>query len=342
MRSALLALACFVSASCGALPSSGAAPTVTPAVTAFVIPTRSPAPSVSPTRFLGRYGYLVSTNAGYVVRREDDPAQVALIDLDGVSVSPDGRRVAGFTRSGPAELQIREVASPRSVALATPMPEGERGLFTAWSVDGGGVVYSVLGPSWSALRTLDLVTRAAKVVARIDGVTLRPVLWDRPGGDLVGAFAMDGDAAREYVMVRGAEAAQRKALPDKRWRPAVSGDERWIVIAAANEPVLRTFQADDPGFVVETHGTTDAGVTAIGRPMSGQIGIVLDGQLLLWDPATGLRQGVPTETVLALVAFRFDGSAAIVRTASGPRLVEIASGRVTPLAGDATVGVALP
>lgn len=349
MRTAgILAALAIVAGACSAI-APRPAPAVTPAITAFVVPTRSPAPSVSPTAFTGHYGFLVDSAAGYALTREGETTTLATIPLQNVAVSPDGRRVAGFTRSAPYELRTVDLASPATTARVAALAADELPGLVAWSVDGTGLVYSAVRadpgargvPVWSALRTVDLANPSPKEIARIDQVALRPMVWDRLGGDLVGAFVVRGDIASEYVVVRGAAAPVRKVLPDAPWHPTVSGDGRWIVITAEGQSLYRTFQADDPSFVVETHGLTDAPVTAAGRPMSGEIGIVLDRQLILWDPATGLRDRVPSLDLQAIVGFRFDGSAAIVRDSGGLELLDIASSKTTPLIG-AGVGVALP
>ncbi len=349
MRAAgILVVVSIVASACSAVVPRPA-PSVTPAITEFVIPTRSPAPSVSPTAFTGHYGFLANSTSGYVLSREGETATIATIPLQNGAVSPDGRRFAGFTRSAPYELRTVELASPTTTVRVAGLAADELPGLVAWSVDGTGLVYSAvradpgaLGlPVWSALRTVDLANPSPKEIARIDQVALRPMVWDRLGGDLVGAFVVSGDVAGEYVVIRGVQAPERKALPNAPWHPTVSGDGRWIVITAENQSLYRTFQADDPSFIVETHGLTDAPVTAVGRPMSGEIGIVLDRQLILWDPATGLRGRVPSPDLQAVVGFRFDGSAAIVRDGNGLELLDVASSKLTPLSG-AGLGVALP
>lgn len=349
VRAALLATVLAISCNTFAPgPAPGGSPTVTP----FVEPTRSRAPAASPTAFTGHYGFLVETAAGCVLSREGETATIATIPLTALAVSPDGRHAAGFTTAQPYELRTFDLASPATTSAVATLAAGERGSGVAWSSDGSGLAFTVaradegvLGnPIWSALRTVDLSTRTPKEAVRLDGIGLLPLIWDRLGGDLVAAVATQGDAATEYVVVRGVQPPARKTLPEGRWHATVSGDQRWIVIAASDRSVYRTFQADDPSFIVETHGLTDAAVSALGRPMNGDIGVVLDSQLILWDPATGLRRQVPVaEAVTGIVGFRFDGSAVLVRTASGVHLIDLASNRDTPVVtGNVVLGVALP
>ncbi len=351
MRAAVLAAFVLVAVGCSASlggPAASAPGTATP----FVEPTRSPAPAVSPTAFSGHYGFLVATSAGYVLAREGESQTIATIPLAALAVSPDGRRAAGFTTTQPHELRTLDLASPGTTTAVATLAAGEHSTGVAWSADGTGLVFTVAragagdrgDPEWSALRTIDLAARVPKEVARLDGVGLMPLVWDRLGGDLVAAVAIRGGIATEYVVIRGVQPAERRALPEGRWHATVSGDQRWIVIAADDRSVYRTFQADDPSFIVETHGLTDVPVSALGRPTRGDIGVVLDSQLILWDPATGLRRAVPVaEAVTAILAFRFDGSGALVRTASGTHLIDLASGRDTPVViGSVVLGAALP
>jgi hypothetical protein len=338
MRQALLLILAVVLPAC-ATPT----PSATPQRTEFVIPTPSPKPS--PTKFMGRYGFLVATPLGYSVQREDSTADLGTFDLEPIAVAPDGRFVVGWTRSG-TELQIRDVQRPSAVVRSTKLPDGERGTAVTWSVDESGVLFSVRTPTSGALRTLDVTsaTSAPKEVARFDGVTLRPMVWDRLGGDFVSALIVDGGAATEYVTIRGTDTPQRKPLPSRRWQetPAVSGDGAFVVIAAQAEPLLRTFQSHDPNFIIETQGLkADSGAAAIGRPQSAQLGVLLDRQFYIWDPK-GAREPFVTEELYGIVCFRFDGSAAVVRTATGLALLDVATKKLSPLSGDVRHGIALP
>ena len=312
-------------------------------MTDFVIPTPSPKPS--PTVFTGHYGFIVSTPSGYAIRREDSTTTLGTIDLDPIAVAPDGRYVAGWTKSGTA-LQIRDVRSPATIVRTTTLAPQERGAFVTWSVDESGLLFSVRGPSWSALRTLDVTSATAtpKEVARFDGVELRPAVWDRLGGDLIAALAVEGGAVSEYILLKGSDPPVRKTLPDKRWQeaPAVSGDGRYIVLAAQAEPLVRTFASDDPNFIIETHGlNATTAAAAIGRPMSGQLGVILDREFYLWDPA-GSRDPFSTEPIVGILCFRFDGSAAVVRTLHGLALLDVTAKSLTPIADDVAFGIALP
>ena len=309
------------------------------------MPTRSPVPTPPP--FTGHYGFLEPGAGGWSVRRETDTTSLGVIPLDNIAISPDGRIVAGWSHGAAAQLVIVDVARPSVSQTVAALPPGERGQFVTWSVDGSGLLYSVSVGGETALRALDVTKNAQtpREVARIEGVTLHPALWDRVGGDLAAAIVVDGGLARGYLVVRGTQAPERRQLPDKVWQdtPAVSGDGRWVVIAARNEPTVRVFRSDDPGFVVETHGdVAGSGASGAGRPMSGQIAIVLDRELTFWDPDTNQRGKIPAATdIVGIIGFRFDGSAAIVTTASGPTLVD-PSGKLTPLAGEPRYGIALP
>ncbi len=357
MRRAFIAVVSAVAVACSAFAPS--APTPTPGPTEFVIPTPSPKPSVAATPFTGHYGFLVAGANGYVVRREDSGAPLGTIDLVAGAVSPDGRLLAGWTRTTPPDLQVVDVAKPTAFAKVLTLPASERGGALAWSVDGTGIVFAAESatvsntpslPQYSALRLVELTASgtaasAPREITRVDAMLLRPALWDRLGGDLVAAIGVIPGSAREYIVVRGVAAPERKALPDRTWQetPAASGDGRWVVLAATNEPLVRWFPSDDPKFIVETHGDTEgSGASAVGRPLSAQIGVVLDRQLILFDGSTGQRTRVPAEDIFGIVCFRFDGSAAVVKTASGLATIDVGTWKLTPVSGDVRFGVRLP
>jgi len=353
----IAAFACFVASACTALAP---APTTTPNPTEFVIPTRSPKPS--PTAFTGHYGFLVAGSTGYVVRSESNEAPLGTIDLAGGAVSPDGRLFAGWTRTTPADLRIVDVNKTSQFSKVLTLPAGERGGGIAWSTDGTGLVYvaesiavanSGLVPASSALRLIALTTNgtadgAPREVGRFDSIVVRPGSWDRLGGDLVTALGVIPGTASEYIVVRGTDSPERRALPDGFWQdvPAVSGDGRWIVMAASKRQLVRWFRADDPTFVVETHGELTTGnASALGRPGedSAQVGVILDRVMVLYDGETGTRGRVPTaEGVDAIVAWRFDGSAAIIRQGTQLATLEIGSWNLTKVSGDVRFGVRLP
>lgn len=330
------------------------APSPSPAApTEFVIPTRSPAPTRTP--FTGHYGFLVAAPSGYAIRREDGAA-LGTIDLVNVAVSPDGNLVAGWSRTTPAELRFLDVKDPNTFRRILTLPADERGGAIAWSLDGTGLVFSAETelvteggvPARAALRTVDLRSTgaAAKEVARFDAMQLRPVEWDRLGGDLIAALGVVPGTAREYIVIRGSDKPEERPLPsDRKWQdaPAVSGDGRWVMLASLRDPTLRTFRVDDPGFIIETHGLVpDSSVAALGRPDGSQLAVVLDRQLIFWDPQTNTRALVTTPgDVFGLVCWRFDGSALVITTAAGLVLID-ASGKTTPLSGDVRYGIALP
>jgi hypothetical protein len=354
MRVVILALACLAIA-CSAFAPPGPSPT--PTITEFVIPTPSPKPS--PTAFTGHYGFLVTGPSGLIVRREDSDASLGVIDLVAGAVSPDGGLFAGWTRTTPAELRIVDVTKPTAFAKVLTLPAGERGGAMAWAVDGTGIVFAAESanasdtqnvPQYSALRTVALTptgtaASAPREILRVDALLLRPALWDRVGGDLVAALGVVPGSAREYIVIRGAAAPERRGLPDRIWQetPAASGDGHWVVLAATNEPLLRWFPSDDPTFILETHGDIPGtGASAAGRPGSSQIGVVVDRGLVIYDGSTGQRTRVPSEDIFGIVCFRFDGSAAVVKTASGLATIEIGSWKVTPVSGEVRFGVRLP
>jgi len=359
MRRAVLALLSVALVACTS-SSSTATPTPTPGMTDFVIPTASPKPS--PTAFTGHYGFLVAGSTGYVVRSESSEAPLGTIDLAGGAVSPDGRLFAGWTRTTPADLRIVDVNKTSQFSKVLTLPAGERGGGIAWSTDGTGLVYvaesiavanSGLVPATSALRLIALTTSgtadgAPREVGRFDSIVVRPGSWDRLGGDLVTALGVLPGTASEYIVVRGADSPQRRPLPDRQWQdtPAVSGDGRWYVMAAVKQQLVRWFRADDPTFVVETHGElTTGGANALGRPGedSAQVGAVLDGVMMLFDGETGARSRVPTnDRVDEIVAWRFDGSAAIIRQGTQLATLEIGSWNLTKVAGNVRFGVRLP
>ncbi|HYK98173.1 MAG TPA: hypothetical protein VEU77_07240 [Candidatus Acidoferrales bacterium] len=335
-------------------PLAPAATPTPPLPTEFVIPTPSPAPTHA--SLTGHYGFIVATGTGYTVRREDSPTALGSFDLVNIAVSPEGNLVAGWTRNTPAELRLLDVRDPATTRRILTLPTGERGGAMTWSIDGSGLLYSAEtelvteggAPAHAALRTIDLgaASAAPKDLARFDAMQLRPMEWDRLGGDLVTALGVVPGTAREYIVIRGTDKPEERSLPaDRKWQeaPAVSGDGRWVMIPSLLDSTLRTFRADDPGFILETHGlVANASVSALGRPFGGQLGVVLDRQLIFWDPQTNSRALVQTPgDVFGIVCWRFDGTAAVIKTAAGLALVD-PSGKTTPLSGDVRFGIALP
>jgi hypothetical protein len=353
MRRALIPAIAVVAVACSAFAPPAQTPIPTP--TEFVIPTPTPKPS--PTAFTGHYGFLVSSANGYTVLPEGSDASLGVIDLVAGAVSPDGRLFAGWTRTTPAELRVVEVSKPAAFAKVLTLPATERGGGLAWSVDGTGIVYAAESalsdapgiPHYSALRLVALTANgtadgASREIVRVDAMALRPALWDRLGGDLVAALAVVPGSAREYIVVRGGSAPERRELPDKTWQetPAASGDGRFVILAATNEPLVRWFPSDDPRFIFERHGDIQgSGASAAGRPQSSQVAAIVDRQLILFD-GSGQRIPIPTEALFGIVCFRFDGSAAIVKTATGLALLDIATWKLTTVGGDVRFGVRLP
>src|SRR5258706_119532 len=120
------------------------------------------------------------------------------------------------------------------------------------------------------------------------------------------------------------------------------GGRRFVVLASTNEALVRWFRSDDPGFIVERHGDIlGSGASAAGRPQSSQVAAIIDRQILLFD-GSGQRIPLPSEDLFGIVGFRFDGSAAIVKTATGLALFDIATWKLTPVSGDVRFGVRLP
>ena len=349
----LTALALLLVA-CNPLAPTATTTATPPLPTEFVIPTPSPAPTHTP--FTGHYGFIVNTGTAYAIRREDSATQLGTFDLLNIAVSPEGNLVAGWTRTTPAELRLLDVKDPATTRRVLTLPVGERGGAMTWSIDGSGLLYSAETelateggvPAHTALRAIDLAAANAtpKELARFDAMQLRPMEWDRLGGDLVTALGVVPGTAREYILIRGAEKPEERPLPsDRKWQeaPAVSGDGRWVMLASLLDSTLRTFRVDDPGFVLETHGlVADANVSALGRPFGGQLGVVIDRQLIFWDPQTNTRALVATQgDVFGIVCWRFDGTAAVIKTAAGLVLID-PSGKAAPLSGDIRFGVALP
>ncbi len=355
MRRAVAALS-IAAAACNPL-TSAPTPTPVPLFTEFVIPTPSPKPS--PTAFTGHYGFLVAGPNGFAIRSETSDSPIGTIDLAFPVVSPDGGLVAGWTRTTPAELRIVDVAKPAQFSKVLTLPAGERAGAIAWEVDEAGILYAAESqsvssaqlPAYSALRTVEVAANGTaksppKEIARFDNTLLRPAVWNHLGGDFIAALAIVPGTAKEFIAIRGTDAPQRRPLPDGAvWQqdPAISGDGRWIVMAAQSEQLVRWFRTDDASFVVQTHGAmTEGGASAWGRPQTGGVGVVLDRGLVIYDGDTGARGRVPTEGIDQIVGWRFDGSAAIVRMGQQLALVEIGSWNVTKIGADVRAGVRLP
>lgn len=340
-------------------------------------PTSSTGPSTEPTASSvpapvldDRFGFLISDASlglrGTAARRENDPRPVFVVGEGfGITVSPDGRRLAYWTTTIgapdglPHELRVVEAApdaqSRTLLTLTTPkVGNKEFGGRIAWSSDGTGLVIGVASesgpgadapPRYSALRVLDLVGGEPREIARIAGGPLQPLAWDRQAR-LVAAFEAGAGGVFAYDVVAEGGTFERTQLAGQGlFALEASHDQKQVLGRGLLSDVVRIWPLASPARAVELRANSGTRiVTATWRPGTAEIGVLFDDDRLeLWD-TNGARRAVPLPPIPSSsnrnrgLAFRADGSVVFVDRVLDPNsgggrpdvygvAVDLASGR---------------
>ena len=344
--------------------SASAAPTASSSPTAALTPAPSASARPSPTLTAvldDRFGFVfwegVSGRVSHAVHRESDPRPThddleepgrVMIGDRGLAVSPDGRRLAYWTRTiGPPDglphglrvLDIAPGARPRTL-LTLPQNGKEFGDGVAWSSDGTGLVIGVHSdaypaadapPYYSAIRLLDPAGGQPREIARIRGVLL-PLAWDRKER-LVAAYETCGGSLCAYDLIEeSGTLVARTPMNIGCARVEASPDAKQLLAHGRCDDVLRVWPLASPERAVDLRPTGGERVRADARwrPGTAEIGVLFDDRLELWE-VSGARRVIPLPPLPFALGdrpffFRADGSAAFI-SAYGPRALD---GRYSP------------
>jgi len=263
------------------------------------------------------------------------------------AASLDGTRVAYWAGSTPGatELRVVDVARPGLGTAIYKPPVDQRWTALAWSNDSSGILFSLEGwPTPGA--PVGVVTNTALLVIEATGGTARtlatgdslyvPLGWDRAAGVAAAGLSGEGGYMIGYITARtnGDPAPRRTAMPEQilMFSVRVSTDQRYVLGMFLTGPAgtLRWWRLADPGAMVTGPKLEEQPAW---RPLSRQIGWVVNGSLQLLDVERGVTSSaaLPAGNYLTL-AFRVDGSAVATTSGSSYVLVDIASGHSAALA----------
>lgn len=270
-----------------------------------------------------------------------------------VAVAPDGRRAVYFAQrlNEPWALYLLDGARPNEQRVLATIPQEIPAGTLVWSGDGSGVAFVVLDeganqgviPKYSAVRTLDVSSRAVTEVGRVEGGShYQLVGWDRSNGRLGAMVVPHGEAPRTYVVLSSAGnrswnlegAYSAVGAPNGRDVAAVvcQGPTRWCS--------FWTWKLEDFDTRVDQKFGSDLSMGIIGwRPGTGEVGVLVSSigggpsRIELWSAAAGRRVVFgPGERVSGDAFFRADGSALVITLALDEAVVvDLASGRTSPL-----------
>lgn len=332
-------------ASVASAPPSSAPPSsalASPAATAS-------APAVKPD---SQHGVIVATGN---MRTEDDPRGLQqpslfmLTPTTSYSVSPDGKRIA-LVRTSQTVQQIVTftTARPNDVTTVVDLAgSGELASRVIWAGDGSdsllfGAVKETLGQAggnnviseYSALRSVDLVTRNVREVVRIAGqnTKLWPLAW-LPARQVVGALEVGQlRPIVKYVTVRNGT-LERIALSPSPNVDSFSASRDGLRIVVSFPTSVRWWPVDQPSAAKDL--TAQAGESlghAELRPGTNELGVDVGSRFEIWALTGGRR--IVANSFQGFVHWRVDGSAAIASSEpSAVLLIDPVTGATTPLPG---------
>jgi hypothetical protein len=360
---ALLGVTCQAGVVASPAPAASSAPT--PVTTPTAVPTvaRTATPTPAAPALPHPFALIVQAGETVSIRSEADGLEVATLPggsappagqrVGPLAVSSDGRLVAYWTtpESGRNELHLWDPRQRRDVVLQRS-PAGEVGTGIAWSADGSGLLLSFSTvarlpgidgpPERSFLRVLYVLTPAqTSELTRADRTSFLPVAWDLPQGVAAAIEIGAGGFAANYVLIRPGQITRTRlqntlgvdASTDAAWIVAtrniqtageivawpIAEPDKQIVLAPPADRAVRSY-----GFVPGTSrvivGTTARVVTAGSQTTFS-----------LWAPATNERRSIPGDPTGSFARPRSDGTALYLGDGQGAYLVELTSGRRSPL-----------
>lgn len=351
-------------------PAQSAAP-----ATASTAPEESRTPTASATTsFLSdRFGFVwVDEPRGLLrVRPEAGGSESTIVARPygfndcGCRVSPDGTRIAYWiNRATPenVELRVVDLSRPTQPTTIYTAPSAQRISGAAWSSDGTGILLAVEGvsppgsppgsPPHPALLAIEVGGGAPRTLDTDAGVYV-PLGWDKTAGIAAAALSGEGGYMFGYVTVRtsGDPMPRRTAVSEDVYVESVevSSDQRYALGVF--------FERGQTGGTVRWWRLADFAPTTTGgpilagqfgakwRPGTAEIGWALGRELQLLDIERGATRvaGPLPAGGYAIAAFRYDGSAVVVTTASGSSklLLDLTSGASETISGPGYVAEAV-
>lgn len=268
------------------------------------------------------------------------------------AVSPDGTRIAYWTRQVPHELRILEVTRPGRQVAIYAAPEDRLISGAVWSNDGTGILFSLEGinppggppraPWTTSLHVIEASGGAARTLSS-DRAVYVPLGWDRAAGVAAAGATGPGGFLRAYLTVRTTGDPVLHVTSIDETVPVVtidvSIDQRWVLGLSLDDDgtasTVRWWRLGDFG-TIQSGPRLPRGVQPRWRPFTNEIAWVEGGVLQLLDVERGTRRtgGAFPAGGYGLRAFRQDGSAVVGGPMPGPPvLLEIASGRSERITG---------
>ena len=312
-----------------------------------------------PPKADAKHGLITFTS----VRTEDDPRDLqqppqfarspgATTFMEGVGVSPDGKRVA-MIRTGQTGHQLITFATdrPNEVTIVVDFAgSGENAGGVVWAGDGAGSVLlavhkpsgsSPQGPTlYASLRVADVASKQVREIARItNGSYFFPLAW-RSDRRVAGAAEIAAGSANTYDLVR--EGARSDLSPESTplgvaYSALTASRDGTHIVTTFEHRAVRWWEIDQPSAMKELTAPNNSGVDyAAFRPGRDEIGVnatapvtgggVPPGHFEIWS-LSGPQRVVSTTVGFAF--WRIDGTAALM----GTLLIDPDTGATTQLPG---------
>jgi hypothetical protein len=268
-----------------------------------------------------------------------------------VAVSSDGKRVA-YWRTGQTpewELRVFDVATPTSVRTVVTLPSTLQGGALAWSTDAQGVIYAAETPGYGGITggagraivnaidaTAPLAPMNDVLPARTDGGVYLPIAWDRSKKVFAAVVTGEGGYVFEYAAAgpNGPKVTRATAGQMIANQVEASPDGARALGIDIQANVVRIWPITDFAGSFPVGPGADSRITAAHWRSANEVGWTYGARFGLFMPQTSSSRTVFTgSNELALVAFRADGSAALVGQVASPTgavIVDMQTGATTP------------
>jgi hypothetical protein len=267
-----------------------------------------------------------------------------------VAVSSDGKRVA-YWRTGQTpewELRVFDVAAPTSARTVVTLPSTLQGGALAWSTDAQGVIYAAETPGYGGItggagraivNAVDLTAPQGPMndvlPARTDGGIYLPIAWDRSKKVFAAVVTGEGGYVFEYAAAdpNGPKVTRATAGQMIASQVEASPDGTRALGVDVLKNVVRIWPITDFAGSFEVGPGAGSRITAAHWRSANEVGWTYGARFGVFMPQTSSSRTVFTgSNELALVAFRADGSAALVgqvASSTGAVIVDVQSGATT-------------